>query len=120
MVRVPRNGDSVEIRNPDASMNPYLGISAIVLAGLDGLRKKIDPGDGVELNLHEKHLNANVETLPFSLKEALEELLSDHEYLKPVFTRSFIEKYMELKMREVVAERSIPSVLEYQLLEHIS
>jgi len=120
MVRVPRNGESIEIRNPDASMNPYLGISAIVLAGLDGLRKKIDPGDGVELNLHEKHLPVNIETLPFSLKEALEELLSDHEYLKPVFTRSFIEKYVELKMREVVAERSIPSVLEYQLLEHIS
>uniref|UniRef100_A0A7C2BK90 Glutamine synthetase n=1 Tax=Thermosphaera aggregans TaxID=54254 RepID=A0A7C2BK90_9CREN len=120
MVRVPRNGESIEIRNPDASMNPYLGIPAVILAGLDGLKKKIEPGDAVELNLHEKQVSPNKRRLPSSLKEALEELMSDYEYLKPAFTKSFIEKYIELKMREVIAERNVPNVLEYQLLEHIS
>ncbi|MGB9827853.1 MAG: glutamine synthetase family protein [Thermosphaera sp.] len=120
MVRIPRNGESIEARNPDASMNPYLGVPALILAGMDGLRKKIDPGDAVEFNLYEKQGFSNIRRLPLSLKEALEELMSDYEYLKPVFSKSFIEKYVELKMREVVAERTLPSVLEYQLLEHIS
>lgn len=117
MVRVPLNGGRIEVRTPDASMNPYLGISAILLAGLDGLRKKTDPGSPVDYNMYDKPSTSS--RLPRSLEEAVESLLSDHEYLKPLFPRDMLEYYAELKLREARRNRSIPSVADYVDLEHL-
>lgn len=118
MIRIPLGGSRVEIRNPDASMNPYFGISAILLAGLDGLKKKINPGDPIEHNVY--HNDEGLRKLPRSLDEALDHLGSDHEYLKPVFQRPLIETYIELKRDEARKARSIPTPVDYGLLSHLS
>ncbi|MEM1832223.1 MAG: glutamine synthetase family protein [Desulfurococcaceae archaeon] len=118
MIRVPLGGNRVEIRNPDASMNPYFGLAAMLLAGLDGLKKKINPGDPIEHNVY--HNNNGLRKLPRSLEEALDHLEIDNEYLKPVFPRQLIETYLELKREEARKARSIPTPIDYGLLPHLS
>ncbi|RLF08961.1 MAG: type I glutamate--ammonia ligase, partial [Thermoprotei archaeon] len=92
----------VEYRPPDPSANPYLCLAAILAAGLDGIKKKIDPGDPIDENIYlltpEKRRELGVKELPGSLKEAIEELQSDMEYLKPIFTNEVIDKFLELTM----------------------
>jgi len=119
MIRVPSGGGRIEVRTPDASMNPYLGISAVILAGLDGLRKKIDPGDPVNYNLYEEH-NNSLRKLPRSLEEAIEALISDNDYLKPMFPSDLIDYYVEVKLSEARRARSIPSVVDYISLPHLA
>ena len=124
-VRIPvyRRGKAeekrVEFRTPDPSSNPYLALSAILLAGLDGIKKKMDPGDPVDENLYllpeERLRSLGVRRLPGSLKEALEELQSDNEYLKPYFSKTLIEKYVEIKMKEFYLVEAWPSPLEFKL-----
>lgn len=122
-VRVPVVNDKdnfrIEYRPPDPTANPYLAVSAIVLAGLDGIQKKIDPGDPVEVNVYrlsEDYIRRHrISSLPHSLLEALEELEVDNEYLKPVFTKEFIEKYIELKKKEAIEASTIPSPSDYVL-----
>ena len=108
-VRVPvyhRNDrrKRVEFRPPDPSCNPYLAFAAILAAGLDGIKKKIDPGDPVDENVYtmpaEKRRALGIEQLPGSLIEAIYELESDNEFLKPVFPRELLETYIELKKDE--------------------
>ena len=71
-------------------------------AGLDGIKKKIDPGDPVDENIylltHERRRALGIKELPASLKEAVEELQSDMEYLKPIFINEVLEKYIEIIM----------------------
>jgi len=94
----------IEYRPPDPSANPYLAFAAIVLAGMDGVRKKIDPGDPVDENVYkmsvEKRKSLGIKELPRSLDEALDELECDHEWLKPAFPTELIESYIELKRAE--------------------
>jgi glutamine synthetase len=93
----------IEFRCPDPLCNPYLAYAVAFEAGLDGVRKKIDPGDPVEANIY--HLSEGerrklgIETLPTSLKEALEEWRSDEICTKALGTE-VVEKYVELKMQE--------------------
>ncbi|MEM3696175.1 MAG: type I glutamate--ammonia ligase [Candidatus Bathyarchaeia archaeon] len=93
----------VEFRCPDPLCNPYLAYSAIFEAGLDGIKKKIEPGDPVEVNVY--HLSEaerkklGIKVLPTSLKEALEEWESD-EICMRALGRKIAEKYRELKMQE--------------------
>jgi len=119
MIRVPSGGGRIEVRTPDASMNPYLGVSAVILAGLDGLRKRIDPGDPVNYNLYEEHDNS-LRKLPRSLEEAIDALVSDNDYLKPVFPSDLIDYYVEVKLSEARRARSIPSVVDYISLPHLA
>ncbi|HDI02191.1 MAG TPA: type I glutamate--ammonia ligase [Ignisphaera sp.] len=97
-------GARIEYRPPDPSANPYLALSAIILAGLDGVRKKIEPGDPVDENVYkmpiEKRRALGIKELPRSLDEALDELESDNEWLKPVFPRELIESYIDMKREE--------------------
>ena len=94
----------IEYRPPDPSANPYLALAAIVLAGLDGVKKSIDPGGPVDENVYRideaTRRALGIKTLPRSLDEALDELESDHEWLKPVFPKELIEAYIELKREE--------------------
>ncbi|GAB6136409.1 hypothetical protein JCM16307_19580 [Thermococcus prieurii] len=84
LIRVPAfwgNGARIEYRCPDPSANPYLAFSAILLAGLDGIKRKLEPSYYVETNVYEmgeeERSKAGIETLPGSLGEALEELKKD-------------------------------------------
>jgi len=121
-VRVPvyRRGrpweKRIEYRPPDPLANPYLAISAVILAGLDGVKKKIDPGDPVDKDIY--HLTDselreyNIRSLPRDLYEAVEELESDNEYLRPVFNRDILETYMEIKRREFLELNQYPTPVE--------
>ena len=117
MIRVPAEGGRVEVRNPDASMSPYFGIAAILLAGLDGLKKKISPGDPIDYNVYVN--NRGLKRLPRSLEEALDNLELDNEYLKPAFPAELIETYIELKREEARRARSTPAPMDYALLSHL-
>lgn len=123
VVRVPaatsERRTRVEFRAPDPTANPYLAVAATLLAGLDGIAKKIDPGEPYAGNAYrlsdEERRRLGIGTLPASLKEALEELESDNEYLRPAFGRELLERYMELKRREVKEVEMRPHPYEYYL-----
>jgi glutamine synthetase len=92
----------VEFRTPDPSCNPYLAFAAITAAGLDGMRKKTDPGDPVDEDIYkltpERRRDLKVGELPGSLKEAVECLESDSAFLSGIFPRDLVEVMMELEM----------------------
>lgn len=120
-VRIPgyavtENSMRIEYRPPDPSTNPYLATSAIVLAGLDGLKKKIDPGDPIEENVYKtsksRRKELGIRELPRSLDEALDELECDNEWLKPVFVDELLETYIELKREESRKVMSYPTPAE--------
>jgi glutamine synthetase len=108
IIRIPATSDPrrfrVEFRAPDPTANPYLAITATIMAGLDGIKRRLDPGDPFEGNTYKLSRDdlrrLNIKTLPSSLDEALEELESDMEYLKPVFPKDLLEIYIELKRTE--------------------
>ena len=107
----------IEYRPPDPMANPYLAIPAMVLAGIDGIKKKIEPPLPLNKNAYhysEKELRElGYRRLPRSLDEALDELEADHEYLKPVYSRELLESYIEVKRREARELQAIPSPAEY-------
>lgn len=95
----------IEFRPPDPTANPYLAITAIFLAGLDGVKKSIDPGDPIDEDIYHlpksKRKELGIKELPKSLDEALDELEIDNEFLKPIFSNELIRTYIELKRQEV-------------------
>ncbi len=109
----------VEFRFPDPLANPYLAYAALLMAGLDGIRNKIHPGDAMDKNLYDlppAELE-NVPTVCASLREALESLQADHDFLLEgdVFTRDQIEAYIELKWPEVERWEMTPSPVEFDM-----
>jgi len=119
-IRVPSSSGEesvrVEFRVPDPLANPYLAIPAVILAGLEGVEKKIEPPPPLNDNAYKYGLRELVEMgykpLPRSLEEALDELEADSEYLKPVFPRELLESYIEVKRREAREVQSTPSPAE--------
>ncbi len=109
----------VEARFPDPAANPYLAFSALLMAGLDGIQNKINPGEPSDKDLYDLPPEelAGIPTVCASLREALDELEADHEYLLKgdVFTRSQIEGYMALKWDEVYAYEHTPHPIEFQM-----
>ena len=109
----------VEFRFPDAMANPYLCYSALLMAGLDGIQNKIHPGDPMDKNLYDLPPEelAEVPTVCGSLREALDALLADHDFLLKgdVFTKDQIEAYVELKWDEVYRVEQTPSPVEYDM-----
>jgi glutamine synthetase len=110
IIRVPINEKSiprskrVEFRAPDPSANPYLAFSSIVAAGLNGIKKKMDPGSSVDSDIYkmsdQNKSRLGIKSLPGSLTEALEELNCDSEYLKLCFNSDLLETYSMLKKEE--------------------
>jgi glutamine synthetase len=109
----------VEARFPDPSANPYLAFAALLMAGLDGIKNKIDPGPASDKDLYDLPPEelAAIPTVCGSLREALEELEKDHDFLLAgdVFTRDQLEGYMALKWEEVYAYEHTPHPVEYQM-----
>ncbi|WP_096704212.1 type I glutamate--ammonia ligase [Magnetospirillum sp. 15-1] len=112
-------GKRVEVRFPDPGANPYLAFSAMLMAGLDGIANKIHPGDPMDKNLYDlppEELK-QVPTVCGSLREALEALRSSHDFLckGDVFSKEFIEAYIELKYEEVYRFEHTPHPVEFQM-----
>ncbi|MFZ5751134.1 MAG: type I glutamate--ammonia ligase [Pseudomonadota bacterium] len=109
----------VEARFPDPSANPYLAFAALLMAGLDGIKNKIDPGPASDKDLYDLPPEelAQIPTVCGSLREALEELEKDHDFLLAgdVFTKDQLEGYMALKWEEVYAFEHTPHPVEYQM-----
>ena len=91
----------VEFRAPDPSANPYLVFSAMLMAGLDGIRNKIDPGQPIDKNIYElpAEEKKKIRNVPGSLEEALAALEKDHDFLLQgdVFTKDVIETWIQYK-----------------------
>jgi glutamine synthetase len=110
----------VEFRPPDASCNGYLAFAAMLMAGLDGIQNKIDPGEPMDKDIYELSAEEakGVPTVPGSLEEALNALEEDHEYLLKgnVFTQDVIDVWLEYKReREIDALRLRPHPYEFHL-----
>ncbi|HET6204883.1 MAG TPA: type I glutamate--ammonia ligase [Planctomycetota bacterium] len=110
----------IEFRPPDPSSNAYLTFAAILMAGLDGIEKKLDPGEPLDVDVYElsEEEGKKVPQVPGSLSEALEALEEDHEFLLKggVFTRDVLETWIETKRkREVDAVRLRPHPYEFFL-----
>ena len=109
----------VEFRFPDAMANPYLCYSALLMAGLDGIQNKIHPGEAMDKNLYDLPPEelSEVPTVCGSLREALDSLLADHDFLLKgdVFSKDQIEAYVELKWDEVYRFEQTPSPVEFDM-----
>lgn len=109
----------IEYRCPDPAANPYLAFSAILMAGLDGIEKKIHPGEPSEKNFYKLSPEEKKQyaCTPESLKEALQALEADHEFLLKgqVFTQDFLEVFTQMKLEEYDSIRLRPHPHEYAL-----
>ena len=109
----------VEARFPDPAANPYLCFSALLLAGLDGIQNRIDPGEATDKDLYDLPPEelAGIPTVCASLREALDELEADHQFLLAgdVFSADQIAGYMELKWEEVYAFEHCPHPIEFKM-----
>jgi glutamine synthetase len=124
-IRIPVTGPSpkakrIEFRAPDPSGNPYLGFAAQMLAGLDGIKKRIEPGEPMDKDLYELEPEeaGKVPRVPHSLEDALSALENDHDFLTEgdVFTEDLIEAYIGLKYdKEINPMRQGPTPKEFEL-----
>jgi len=124
-VRIPMYSDNpkakrLEFRPPDPSCNPYLTFAAMLMAGLDGIEKKLDPGEPMDRNIYELTGadRAKVPTVSGSLQESLDALKADHEYLLKgdVFTPDVIDMWVKYKVeKEVDPVRIRPVPYEFYL-----
>ena len=110
----------IEFRCPDPSCNPYLAFSAILMAAVDGILNKIDPGEPLDKDIYDLPPEelAGVPQAPASLQEALKALEKDHDYLlkEDVFTQDVIEKWIEYKFNnEIMALNLRPHPWEFAL-----
>jgi len=125
-IRVPVGGSSskakrIEFRTPDPSCNPYLGFSAVVMAGLDGVLNELEPPDPIDDDIYElagTERGASIARTPATLDAAIDELERDHEFLlrDNVFPREVIEVWVEMKRRdEIEFVRLRPHPSEFSL-----
>ena len=120
-VRIPVYSDSeaskrIEYRPPDAAGNPYLSFAAMMMAGIDGILNKIDPGDPMDLDLYETEVT--VQQVPGSLEAVLARLEDDHEFLLrgDVFDADVIEAWIDWKRKnDVDAIRTRPHPYEFEM-----
>jgi glutamine synthetase len=124
-VRVPMYHEApktkrIEFRSPDPTANPYLAFSALMMAGLDGIKRELDPGDPLDADLYDLPLEtlAGIATVPSSLEASLDALEADNAFLLEgdVFTTGLIEAYVRYKREvEVDAIRMRPHPWEFAL-----
>jgi glutamine synthetase len=120
-IRIPHtpsmNSKRIETRFPDAAANPYLAFSAMLMAGLDGIRNKIHPGEAHEGNLYDPEVARGIPQVAGSLKQALDALDQDREFLKEggVFSDDLIDGFIDLKREEVIALEHTPQPIEFKM-----
>ncbi|HEY5018529.1 MAG TPA: type I glutamate--ammonia ligase, partial [Streptosporangiaceae bacterium] len=124
-IRIPITGPSpkakrIEFRVPDPAANPYLAFSAMLMAGIDGIKNKIEPPAPLDKDLYELPPDeaAEVPTVPGSLDAVLNNLEADHEYLSEggVFTEDLIATWIDYKRtREIDAVRLRPTPHEFEM-----
>ena len=122
-IRIPHvtneKGRRIETRFPDPAGNPYLIFSALLMAGLDGIKNKIHPGEPKNQNLYhlDEEESKKIPTVAKSLAEALEALDKDREFLLAggVFTNEQIDSYIELKKKEVERYDNTPHPIEFEM-----
>ena len=109
----------VEVRFPDPMANPYLCFAALMMAGLDGIKNKIHPGEAMDKDLYDLPPSQlkRIPTVCGSLREAMESLAKDHKFLLEgdVFDKDQIEAYIELKMEEVLRYEMTPHPVEFDM-----
>jgi glutamine synthetase len=109
----------IEVRFPDSVANPYLAFSALMMAGLDGIKNQIHPGEAMDKDLYDlpPEEEAEIPQVAFSLDQALEELDKDRDFLKAggVFTDDVIDSYIALKQEEVERLRLATNPVEFDL-----
>jgi glutamine synthetase len=109
----------IEFRTPDPSCNIYLALSAMLAAGLDGIQRKLDPGDPVDEDIYHltphRRQELRIRELPGSLRESLDALESDHGFLEGTFPKDLLEHYVELKRKEALEVTLRPTPLEFAL-----
>lgn len=123
-IRIPITGDNprakrIEFRCPDASGNPYLAFPAMLLAGIDGIQRQIEPPAPVDKDLYRLSPEeaAGIASIPTSLDAVLDALEEDHDYLLAggVFTPDLIKMWVELKRAEIHAISTRPHPMEFDL-----
>src|SRR5919206_4178099 len=123
-IRIPTYSPSpkakrIEFRTPDAAANPYIAFAALLLAGLDGIQNRIDPGDPLDKNLYELPPEelAQVASVPDSLRGAIEALQADHSFLLrgDVFNADFIANWVDMKQKDYDALRLRPHPYEFMM-----
>ncbi len=109
----------IELRVADPLSNPYLCFSAVLLAGLDGIKKKIDAGNPVDEDIYKlsdaKRSALGIKQLPSTLNAAIDALISDNQYLKPVFTNDVLEMIIKNAKNDANKVSSIPHPYEFYL-----
>ncbi len=110
----------IEVRFPDPTCNPYLAFSAMMMAGLDGIQNKIDPGSPLDKDIYSLSPEElkDVPRVPASLNDSLDALEADHEFLLKgdVFTKDVIEMWLDYKRESEIAEAAkYPTPIEYKL-----
>ena len=112
-------GKRVEVRFPDPTANPYFAFSAMLMAGIDGIQNKIHPGDPMDKNLYDLPAEElqGVPTVAHSLREAVEALDADREFLTKgdVFPDDLIDGYIALKWEEIYRFEHTPHPVEFQM-----
>jgi glutamine synthetase len=122
-IRIPvvpsPKGRRIEARFPDPHANPYLGFSALLMAGLDGIQNKIHPGEAMDKDLYDlpPEEAAEIPQVATSLENALEHLQADHEFLTKggVFSEDFIQSYIQLKTAEAERVARTTHPLEFEM-----
>ncbi|MGA2934287.1 MAG: type I glutamate--ammonia ligase [Methanomicrobiales archaeon] len=123
-VRIPMYSENpktkrIEFRPPDPACNPYLSFSAMLMAGLDGVKRKIDPGEPFEKNTYEVSgaESKKIPTVPGSLDAAIDALEEDHKFLLQggVFTKDVIDVWIDYKRTEMDKVRLRPHPYEFHL-----
>ncbi|HET7386144.1 MAG TPA: type I glutamate--ammonia ligase [Nocardioidaceae bacterium] len=124
-IRIPITGANpkakrIEFRCPDPSANPYLAFSAMLLAGIDGIRNKIEPAQPIDKDLYElpPDEHADIPTVPGSLPAVMDSLEADHDFLLEgdVFTPDLIETWIDFKRTQEIAPVALrPHPHEFEL-----
>jgi glutamine synthetase len=121
-IRIPISspkGRRIEVRFPDSTANPYFAFSAMLMAGLDGIKNKIHPGEAMDKDLYDlpPEEDKKIPKVSFSLEQALNELDKDRAFLKAgdVFSDDLIDAYIDLKMTEVTRVRMTTHPLEFEM-----
>ncbi|WP_300364573.1 type I glutamate--ammonia ligase [Hydrogenimonas sp.] len=122
-IRIPygagEKATRIETRFPDSSACPYLAFTALLMAGIDGIKNQYEPVGPMDIDLFELTLDEirekGIEQMPHTLREAVEALLRDNDFLKPVITDKFVDAYQHYKFEtQIWPDEARPTAFEFK------